>query len=111
MPTRSTSKKEGEFTIASAPPSRQQERFSMWEQLFDECRDHKGEWRRTKMSMKKSTASQLASDIRNAYRRTNVKARLKGLTADERWDAAWGEEDGEYFIWLRYLGTVDEVGR
>jgi hypothetical protein len=93
-------------TDAGVPPQRQRTRFSLWEALFDECRAYMGEWRRTNQSFSKSTATQLASDIRNAYRRESVKARLKGLRSDERWDAAWGVgEDGEYYIWLKYLGS------
>ena len=84
----------------------------MWEALFDECRKFEGEWRRTVVGLKKTTASQLASDIRNAHHREVVKSRLKGLRPEERWDAAWGPDgdikdaDGElsYFIWIRYLG-------
>lgn len=93
-----------EYTVASSPPQRQRERFSMWESLFEECRQFEGEWRRAKTPMKKSTAAQLSSDIRNAYKRSNAKARLKGIRPDERWDAAWGEENGEFYIWIRYLG-------
>lgn len=104
MPTKT--KKSAEFTVdAGQPPQRQRTRFSLWEALFAECRNFMGEWRRTGQSFSKSTATQLASDIRNAYRRDTVKARLKGLESDERWDAAWGVgEDGEYYIWLKYLG-------
>lgn len=79
----------------------------MWEELFDECRKYENEWRRTMIPMKKSTAMQLASDIRNAHRRDIAKSRLRGLNKNERWDAAWGEEEGQYWIWLRFLGTSD----
>lgn len=100
-----TKTKTTQFTIdAGVPPQRQRTRFSLWEALFDECRAYMGEWRRTAQSFSKSTATQLASDIRNAYRRDVVKSRLKGLAADERWDAAWGEDDGRYYLWIKYLG-------
>lgn len=97
---------QSQFTTASdAPPQQQRRRFSMWEALFGECRNYMGEWRRTNQSFSKSTATQLASDIRNAYKRETVKSRLRGLNADERWDAAWGEgSDGQYYLWLKYLG-------
>lgn len=102
MPSKTTS----EFTVdAGPPPQRQRTRFSLWEALFDECRTYMGEWRRTAQSFSKSTATQLASDIRNAYRREFVKSRLKGLNPDERWDAAWAEsDDGHYYLWIKYLG-------
>lgn len=97
-----------EFTVAAPPPSKMPRvRFSMWEELFDECRAHPGEWRRTKNEMKKTTASQLSSDIRNAYRRNFQKSRLKGLRKDEVWDSAWGEIDGKYYLWIKYVGPRD----
>lgn len=93
-----------EFTVAASPPRQMRERFSMWDALFDECRKYPNEWRKVKTPMKRSTATQLASDIRNAHKRSAAKARLRGLNTNERWDAAWGEEGGEYHIWLMYLG-------
>ena len=103
----------GSFTVdAGPPPQKQRRRFSMWEALFDECRKFEGEWRRTATPLSKSTAAQLASDIRNAYKREFVKSRLKGLGPDERWDAAWGpgtdgkgnESDDEFYVWTKYMG-------
>ena len=95
----------GRYTTPSEPPSkRQKSRFSKWEELFEECRDDVGVWRRVNVAMTKSTATQLASDIRNAHSRTATKARLRGLRTDERWDAQWGEADGNHYIWLCHLG-------
>lgn len=98
----------GSFTVdAGPPPMKQRRRFSMWEALFDECRRFEGEWRRTATPLSKSTAAQLSSDIRNAYKREFVKSRLKGLDHDERWDAAWGpgkDNQDEYYVWIKYLG-------
>ena len=93
------------FTIdAGTPPQTHRRRFSLWEALFEECRNYAGEWRRTNQAFSKSTATQLASDIRNAHKRDFVKSRLRGLQPDERWDAAWGEQDGEFYLWIKYLG-------
>ena len=103
----------GSFTVdAGPPPQKQRRRFSMWEALFEECREYEGEWRRTATPLSKSTAAQLASDIRNAYKREFVKSRLKGLAPDERWDAAWGpgtdgkgnESDDEFYVWIKFMG-------
>jgi hypothetical protein len=99
----------GSFTVdAGPPPQKQRRRFSMWEALFDECRRFEGEWRRTATPLSKSTAAQLSSDIRNAYKREFVKSRLKGLNPDEHWDAAWGPGKGgdpdEFYVWIKYLG-------
>jgi hypothetical protein len=104
----STQTDDAMYTISSTPPARQRERFSMWEALFDECRRFEGEWRRAKIPMKRSTASQLASDIRNAHLRSAVKSRLKGLKPNERWESAWGEEGEAFYVWIRYVGTVND---
>lgn len=84
----------------------------MWEALFDECREHEGQWRKALTPMKRTTASQLASDIRNSWKRSTTKSRLRGLRPDEVWDAAWGYEDetedeDACFIWLMYKGKRD----
>ena len=97
------------YTVAvGPPPQKQRSRFSMWEALFDECRAFQGEWRRTAQPLSKSTAAQLSSDIRNAYKRDFVKSRLRGLSSDEKWDAAWGEGDGDeagqFYVWIKYEG-------
>jgi hypothetical protein len=91
-------------TESGPPPSKQRTRFSLWNELFAECREHPEEWRRTLNPLSRSTAAQLASDIRNAYRRDLGKSRVRGMLPGERWDAAWGEINGQYFIWLKYLG-------
>lgn len=98
------------YTIASAPPTPDStHRRSRWADLFEECRNHPGEWRRMIEPMKRSTAAQIASDIRNSYRRDPDKSRLRGLLATDRWETTWGpdpsEDDPEKcFIWLRYIG-------
>lgn len=96
-----------ELTVSTeGPPRQQRQRFSMWEELFEECRAHQGKWRRTKNYMRKSSAAQLSSDIRNAHKRESAKSRLHGLRANEVWDAAWGEgEEGKFYLWIKYDGT------
>lgn len=98
------------YSVRSEPPAkRQTPRFAKWHALFEECRADQGEWRKADAPLSKSTAMQFASDLRNAHRRSTSKARLSGLRPDERWDAQWGEADGQYFIWLRYLGRTDQA--
>ncbi|CAB4590240.1 MAG: hypothetical protein F2534_19100 [Actinobacteria bacterium] len=100
----------GTYSVRSEPPEkRQKPRFSQWSVLFDECRADPGEWRKAAVPLSKSTAMQFASDLRNAHKRAKTKARLKGLLPGERWDAQWGEVDGQYFIWLCFLGRIDEA--
>jgi hypothetical protein len=86
----------GRFSVPSEPPSnRQKPRFSMWQEVFEECRRDTGNRRRAGAPMKKTTASQLASDIRNAHRRKTVKARravcvrtIGGKPNGARWTAS-----------------------
>jgi hypothetical protein len=87
----------------AAPPPRPplKRRPSQWAQIFDECRAHPGEWRRVDIPLKKSTVSQVASDVRNAHKRDEDK-RMTGLEADEMWDATWGVVEGEHYVWLCY---------
>lgn len=97
------------YTIQSEPPVLPEvQRRSRWADLFAECREHPGEWRRILEPMAKATAAQVASDIRNAYRRDLTKVRIRGLRNDDQWETVWGPDPGEqadqYFIWLKYVG-------
>lgn len=98
------------YTIPSEPPNRPaRQRRSRWADLFEECRQAPGEWRKVIDPLSKSTASQLASDIRNAYTRDPAHSRVRGLKRSERWDTEWGEDveantPGRYYVWLRFDG-------
>lgn len=102
------------LTVPSTPPvPDRSQRRSKWASLFDECREQPGVWRRTVEHFRPTTASQIASDIRNAWRRDPRKMRLRGLLPGERWEAVWGPapeaaDNEQCFIWLRFLG--DETG-
>lgn len=99
------------YTIPSTPPTRKAitQRRSRWAEMFSEAREHPGEWRRLVEPMKRTTAAQVASDIRNAHTRDLSKARLRGLHDTDLWEAAWGQDDADsdsehYYVWLRYIG-------
>jgi hypothetical protein len=102
------------WTVPSTPPvPGRSQRRSKWAALFDECREQPGVWRRTVEHFRPTTASQIASDIRNAWRRDPKKMRLRGLLEGERWEAVWGPaqeaaDPEACFIWLRFLS--DEAG-
>jgi hypothetical protein len=97
------------YTVASTPPvDGGSQRRSYWTELFDECRSYPNQWRRTARSFTRSTAAQIASDVRNMARRDPSKLRLRGFKPGDRWEAVWGvEEDatepGEFYLWLRFL--------
>lgn len=98
------------LTISSSPPSKQDaQKRSRWAELFEECREHQGEWRRIIEPLRKTTAAQIASDIRNSHSRDLTKSRLRGFEPGDHWEAVWGQEDDDadkdnYYIWLRYVG-------
>jgi len=98
-----------EHTVASTPPmDASSQRRSYWAELFEECRSHPNQWRRTVRSFSRSTAAQIASDVRNMDRRDPSKFRLRGFKPGDRWEAVWGVEveastPGEFFLWLRFL--------
>ena len=101
------------YTTASAPPLRQEtlQRRSRWSEMFAEARTFPGEWRRLIEPMKRSTASQVASDIRNAHTRDLAKSRLRGLLPTDCWEAAWGRDETDsnpdhFYVWLRYVGPI-----
>lgn len=103
--------KQDEYTVPEMPPeSARPWRVSKWRDLFDECRAEPGVWRRTKESFKPTTAAQIASDVRNSWKRDPAKMRMRGLGAEERWEAVAGPspegvEPGRHFLWLRYMGS------
>jgi hypothetical protein len=99
------------YTIESAPPARREttQKRSRWQELFAEARQFPGQWRRMVEPLKKSTASQIASDIRNAHQRDLSKSRLRGLLPTDEWEAAWGNDASDpnpehFYVWLKYTG-------
>ena len=97
------------LTVAELPPDMQtSSRRSRWTELFEECRSHPAEWRRIREPLKRSTAAQIASDIRNAHHRNLEKSRLRGFKPDDHWEAKWGPSPSDpdpenYYIWLRFV--------
>lgn len=100
-----------QYTLESTPPVRNEvnQKRSRWAELFAEAREHPHTWRRIIEPMRRSTAAQVASDIRNAHTRDLAKSRLRGLLPTDQWEAAWGQvaddPDPEHFyVWLQYIG-------
>lgn len=97
------------LTVAELPPDMQSSgRRSRWAELFEECRAHPDEWRRIREPLRKSTAAQIASDIRNAHHRNLEKSRLRGFQPGDHWEARWGTSPSDpdpenYYIWLKFL--------
>ena len=104
------------LTVRSTPPNvRKYQKRSYWPGVFAEARECPGEWVRTGKWFNRSTAAQVASDVRNAHLREADKMRVKGALAGERWETRWDNEpsdpDSEHFyIWLR-LAAPARVAR
>ncbi len=77
--------------------------------VFEEARECPGEWVRTARWFHKATAQQLASDLRNAHRRSS-KTRVSGHRPGDLWETRWGNDPsdpdaGHFYIWLRFDGA------
>jgi len=100
------------FTIKSTPPNlRKPQRRSYWPTVFAEARECPGEWVRTEKWFHRATAAQVASDLRNAHRRSPGKMRVSGFLPGDRWETRWendpADPDAEHFyIWLRFDGIT-----
>jgi hypothetical protein len=78
----------------------------LWPRRFADARRHRGEWVKIVTAMSRSTAAQLASDIRRIGLRDPKSIRVKGYLPDERWDAAFGNDPSDqdpsrFYIWVR----------
>lgn len=90
--------------IPEAPPvAPTKRRPSKWADAFAVARQHWLTWYRVDTPYAKSSAAQMASDIRCAERRT--KNRVAGMLDGEVWDATWGEVDGRYYVWICFIGS------
>jgi hypothetical protein len=91
-------------TVAESPPEMiRKTRSSKWAEVFEEGRANPGQWRRVVDPLKRSTVQQIASDVRNAHKKSE-KARMRGILPKERWDAKWGaKDDGKFYVWVRYI--------
>lgn len=97
------------YTVRSNPPdTKRMQQRAYWPSVFAEARTLNGEWVRTVRTFGRSTARQIASDIRNAHRRSLEKFRLSGVESGEVWDARWGcvdagSDESKYVLWIRLV--------
>lgn len=103
---------DAQVTVEDPPEVNGWSRRSFWVKALEAARRHDS-WVRVHRLYTEKTASQIASDLRSAHRRTEDNVRVRGVLPGERWDARWGVSpdgpNGQYAIWVRYLGTSDEV--
>lgn len=90
--------------MSNAPAPFRQRRSSFWCRTFDAARS-RGEWTLVGRTYSRSTAAQLASDIKNAHRREEDYQRVRGIVPGESWDARWepspNGDHGRYCVWIR----------
>lgn len=103
------------YTIRSTPPNlRQMQRRAYWPAVFAEARECAGEWVRTEKWFNRSTASQVASDLRNCHRRAPAKMRVSGILPGDVWETRWENDPSDtdadhFYIWLRFDGAAPAV--
>lgn len=99
-------------TVEDPPEVNGWSRRSFWVKALEAARRHDS-WVRVHRLYTEKTASQIASDLRSAHRRTDDNVRVRGVLPGERWDARWGASpdgpNGQYAIWVRYMGVTDDT--
>ena len=89
------------------PPQNDWIRSSFWVKTLRTARP-RTTWFRVPRMYTEKTAQQIASDLRSAHHRDPKKLRVKGVLPGDRWDARWNASpegpDGQFSIWIRFLG-------
>jgi hypothetical protein len=84
-------------------------RRGTWPERLSMARVKPGVWFRITEPLTKASASQMASDLRNSYRRRLESLLMSGVVVvDERWEAEYGNDptnlDPEHFyVWFRSI--------
>ena len=90
------------------PPDQAWIRRSFWVKTLQDARRRKT-WVRVNRLYTEKTAAQVASDLRAAHHRDTKKLRVKGILPGDRWDTRWNTSpegpEGQYSIWIRFIGT------
>lgn len=89
------------------PPDQTWIRRSFWVKELENARRRKT-WTRVNRLYTEKTAAQIASDLRSAHHRDPKKLRVKGVLPGDKWDTQWNSSpegpQGQYSIWIRFLG-------
>ncbi|MEY3093479.1 MAG: hypothetical protein RL413_104 [Actinomycetota bacterium] len=88
------------------PESTKPERNSFWRRMFDSARSH-GDWHRVDKLYTRSTAAQIASDIRRAHLDGRRSIRTQGIRRGEQWEARWVDiktgAPGDCEVWIKLV--------
>ncbi len=89
------------------PPEHDWIRSSFWVKTLRTARQRRA-WIRVNRLYTEKTAAQIASDLRSAHHRDPKTLRVKGVLPGDRWDTRWNATpegpDGQFSIWIRFLG-------
>ena len=89
------------------PPDQAWIRRSFWVKTLQDARRRKT-WVRVNRLYTEKTAAQVASDLRAAHHRDVERLRVKGILPGDKWDTRWNSSpegpEGQYSIWIRYIG-------
>ena len=82
------------------------ERNSFWRRSFDAARVV-DDWFRVERLYARTTAAQIASDIRRAHLDGRQSVRTQGIRRGERWEAKWVDistgAPGDCEVWIRLV--------
>lgn len=87
-------------------------RRGRWVEWLDQARAHESQWCLIPNRFTRSTASQIASDLRNNDHRDVETIRVRGVQPGERWSAQWHtapDDPDRYGIWVRFDGPNEEA--
>jgi len=89
------------------PPEEAWIRRSFWVKTLQDAR-RRNTWVRVNRLYTDKTAAQVSSDLRAAHHRDATKLRVKGILPGDRWDTRWNASpegpEGQYSIWIRFIG-------
>ena len=83
-------------------------RRGTWPERLSMARVKPGVWFRMTEPLTKASASQMASDLRNSYRRRLESLRMSGVVVGERWEAEYGNDPTDsdpshFYVWFRLV--------
>ncbi|MDA2967660.1 MAG: hypothetical protein O3B91_09070 [Actinomycetota bacterium] len=99
--------RESSSATEDLPPDQAWIRRSFWVKTLQDARRRKT-WVRVNRLYTEKTAAQVASDLRAAHHRDVERLRVKGILPGDKWDTRWNSSpegpEGQYSIWIRYIG-------
>lgn len=95
------------------PAARRKGPRNKWEARLAEARARKGRWMMVTEPMTESTAAQISSDLRRSHARDIKKLRVSAVQEGDVWETTFGPHPhepvaGEFHLWIRWMGTINE---